>query len=90
MCIRDRNRSAAFVSAVCCLFPDGREISVRGECCGQLLTAPRGDGGFGYDPLFYVPELGMTMAEMPSEWKNRISHRGRALEKLKEELEKLV
>ena len=84
------NRRCSFVSAVCCVFPDGREITVRGECPGRLLTEPRGEGGFGYDPLFYMPEIGMTMAEMSPEVKNNVSHRARAMVKLKRELEKLL
>ena len=83
------DRAARFVSAVCCVFPDGKEITVRGECCGELLYEPRGSGGFGYDPLFYMPEQGMTMAELDSSMKNRVSHRAKALNKLYEELEKL-
>lgn len=84
------DRGAAFVAAVCCVFPDGREITVRGECRGQLLREERGTGGFGYDPLFYLPEFGMTMAEMTPEAKNGISHRGRALRLLKAELEQIL
>ncbi|MGI5971366.1 MAG: RdgB/HAM1 family non-canonical purine NTP pyrophosphatase [Oscillospiraceae bacterium] len=83
-----KDRSAKFVSAVCCLFPDGRSITVRGECEGVLLEEPRGEGGFGYDPLFFIPEEGMTMAELPPERKNEISHRAKALRKFKEELVK--
>lgn len=83
------DRAARFVSAVCCVFPDGKEITVRGECCGELLYEPRGSGGFGYDPLFYMPEQGMTMAELDSSMKNRVSHRAKALNKLYKELEKL-
>ena len=83
------DRAARFVSAVCCIFPDGREITVRGECCGELLYEPRGAGGFGYDPLFYMPEQKMSMAELDSDLKNRVSHRAKALNKLYKELEKL-
>ena len=56
--------------------------TVEGVCDGEITTAPRGDGNFGYDPVFYVPEVGKTMAEMSLEEKNRISHRGRGLQKL--------
>jgi XTP/dITP diphosphohydrolase len=56
---------------------------VEGECRGRITFAPRGKGGFGYDPIFFVPEFDKTMAELDPEEKNRISHRARALEKLK-------
>ena len=62
------------------LFPDGRKIVARGECPGVIARAPHGENGFGYDPVFYLPELGMTYAELPSEQKNAISHRARALQ----------
>ena len=78
--VPDGQRGAKFVSAVACVFPDGRELVCRGECPGQILREERGDGGFGYDPVFYLPELGMTYAELPSEQKNAISHRARALQ----------
>ena len=61
-------------------------LTAHGEVHGVLLTAPRGEGGFGYDPIFYVPELGVTTAEMTMEDKNKISHRGRALRELREKL----
>lgn len=83
-------RSAKFVSAVACVFPDGREFTFRGEAPGVILEEARGEGGFGYDPLFYVPELGMTYAELDKDTKNSVSHRARALglfaAKMKEEL----
>lgn len=84
-----KDRRAKFVSAVCCLFPDGREITVRGELKGELLHEARGEGGFGYDPLFYIAEKGCTMAELSAVEKNRISHRAIALGKLYTELEKM-
>ena len=80
------NRSARFVCCICCRFPDGREITARGECPGQILEGPRGKDGFGYDPVFYMPEYGKTMAEMTPVEKNAVSHRGRALERLAAEL----
>lgn len=83
------NRSARFVCCICCRFPDGREITARGECPGQILEGPRGKDGFGYDPVFYMPEYGKTMAEMTPEEKNAVSHRGRALERLAAELRKI-
>ncbi len=81
------NRACRFVSCICCAFPDGTRIVVRGECPGQLLHEARGTGGFGYDPVFYLPELGKAMAELTPNEKNQISHRGRALVALKKELE---
>lgn len=83
------NRSARFVCCICCRFPDGREITARGECPGQILEGPRGKDGFGYDPVFYMPEYGKTMAEMTPMEKNAVSHRGRALERLAAELWKI-
>ena len=68
------------------LFPDGREIVREGRCSGVLRDFYAGTNGFGYDPLFYVPEKGKTMAEMTMEEKNEISHRGKALELLVEAL----
>ena len=72
-------RSARFVCSIVCCFPDGGEVSAVGECPGSILTAPRGDGGFGYDPVFLVDGTGRSMAELTSEEKNSVSHRGRAL-----------
>ena len=80
-------RTARFVSAVAAVFPGGREITVRGQCHGVILREPRGENGFGYDPVFFVPEENGTFAEITQETKNRISHRGKALQKLKEQLE---
>lgn len=81
-------RTARFVSAICCLFPDGREIMVRGECEGSIAYAPRGEGGFGYDPVFLVGER--SYAQLTPEEKDAVSHRGRALRKLSEELKKVL
>ncbi len=77
-------RAAKFVSVVTLAFPDGYVESYRGESAGVILEGPRGAGGFGYDPLFFVPELGKTFAELTLEQKRRVSHRGRALEKMLE------
>ncbi|MBO7275555.1 MAG: RdgB/HAM1 family non-canonical purine NTP pyrophosphatase [Clostridia bacterium] len=82
------DRTARFVSAVCCVFPSGERITVRGECEGEIIDAPRGENGFGYDPVFYVPEYEQTFAEISPEIKNKISHRAHALEKLAIELKK--
>jgi len=73
------DRSAMFVSAIVCVFPNGDVLRARGECHGVILRAPRGENGFGYDPVFYIPELGRSMAELTMEEKNAISHRGAAL-----------
>ena len=73
-------RTARFVSTVCCCFPDGRHMTVRGECEGKIAFEPKGEGGFGYDPVFYLPELEKTYAELAPEEKNAISHRARALQ----------
>ena len=73
-------RTAKFVCVITCLWPDGRKIVARGECPGQILLAPQGQGGFGYDPVFYLPELQKTYAELRPEEKNAISHRARALQ----------
>ena len=78
--VPEKKRGAKFVCVITCLFPDGRKIVARGECPGVIARAPHGENGFGYDPVFYLPELGMTYAELPSEQKNAISHRARALQ----------
>lgn len=72
-------RGAAFRCVMAIAMPDGREELVEGECRGRICEEPKGANGFGYDPLFLVPEYGMTFAEIAPEVKNRISHRGRAL-----------
>ena len=88
--VPEDQRTAKFVCSIAVVRPDGSEFTVRGEICGVLHEKPMGDGGFGYDPIFYVPEFGMTTAQMTKEQKNSISHRGKAsramAEKLKEEL----
>lgn len=77
-------RQAKFVSVISVAFPDGRKISVRGECPGIIGFEEKGGNGFGYDPLFIVAEYNKTFAELQPHEKNRISHRAVALEKLKE------
>lgn len=79
---KDEERTAKFVCAIAVVRPDGTNFVVRGEVCGLLLKEPVGENGFGYDPIFYVPEFGMTTAQMPLEQKNSISHRGQALKKM--------
>lgn len=82
----DKDRGAKFVCVMVLIMGESRIVKVRGEIGGRILREPRGKNGFGYDPLFYVEELGKTFAEMSNEEKNSISHRGRALEKLREAL----
>ena len=84
--VPEEKRTARFVCAISAVLSDGSEYTVRGTVEGQIGYGQRGDGGFGYDPIFYVPEFGRTMAEMPAEEKNRVSHRGKALELMKEVL----
>jgi len=79
--LRDtEHRNAKFVCYIVCVFPDGEIISSNGECKGVIAKAPRGAGGFGYDPVFIAEGMDATMAELDEEIKNRISHRGKALE----------
>ena len=77
--VPDEKRTAHFATVIVCLFPDGKQITAAGQCDGQILRAPRGTNGFGYDPLFYYPPKGKTFAELSSEEKNAVSHRGRAM-----------
>lgn len=72
-------RTARFVSVITCCFPNGDVITARGECEGTIAFAPIGAGGFGYDPVFFLPELKKTFAQLSPEEKNAISHRGKAL-----------
>ena len=86
--IPDGKRQAKFVCVITLVTPDGKTIQARGEVHGELLRAPAGAGGFGYDPIFYYPPYGKTLAEVTTEEKNKVSHRAVALnifyEKLKE------
>ena len=81
--VPDAARGARFVCAIACAFPDGRILTTRGTIEGQIGYTIAGENGFGYDPIFYLPEYGMTTAQLTPEQKNRISHRGRALEAMK-------
>ena len=84
------DRRARFVCAIALAKPDGSiALLTEGVCPGEILTAPRGEGGFGYDPIFYVPEIGMTFSEMPLDVKQEISHRGRAFQTLLPQLDRL-
>ena len=86
--VPDGQRQAKFVAVITMVTPEGQVIQARGEIHGQLLRAPVGRNGFGYDPIFYYPPMGMSTAEMSSEDKNKVSHRANALkvfyQKLKE------
>ena len=84
--VPEEKRTAKFVCSIAVVRPDGSEFTVRGEVCGVLHEKPMGDGGFGYDPIFYVPEFGMTTAQMTKEQKNSISHRGKASRAMAERL----
>ena len=83
-------RTAKFVSVITCCFPNGDVISARGECPGTIAFAPMGEGGFGYDPVFFIPGLKKTFAQLTPEEKNAISHRGKALELFKAKLEEYL
>ena len=85
--VPDESRGAQFVSAIACVYPDGTEFAIRGICRGVILRENHGEGGFGYDPVFYVPEEGETFSSMAQERKNQISHRANALALTKAELE---
>ena len=82
--IPDEKRTARFVCTICCTYPDGKEIVVNGTCEGKIGYAPKGDGGFGYDPVFMVGDK--SFAELTAEEKDKISHRGNALKALAEAL----
>lgn len=87
--IPPERRTARYRAAVAIAAPDGRVWISEGACEGVILDAPRGENGFGYDPLFFVPEYGQTMAELDPRTKNRISHRARALAAARTVLERL-
>lgn len=82
------DRGARFVCVMAFIYPDGREIVVRGEVDGKIPLQECGDGGFGYDPVFFYPPIGRTFAQIPEYEKNRLSHRGRAARALGEALER--
>lgn len=82
--VPDEKRGARFVCVIACAYPDGRVETVRGVIEGKLAYEPKGENGFGYDPIFYYPEKGMTTGEMEPEEKNAISHRGQAVRKMAE------
>ncbi len=84
--VPDEKRTARFVCAIAAVFPDGRTFETRATIEGRIGYEEKGGNGFGYDPIFYLPEYGMYSAELAPEEKNRISHRGKALEEMKKVL----
>ncbi len=87
---RGAARTAKFVSVITCCFPGGEVLTARGECPGTIAFAPMGEGGFGYDPVFFLPKLKKTFAQLAPEEKNAVSHRGRALEAFQAKLEEYL
>lgn len=87
--VPEEKRTARFVCAIAAVLPDGREFTTRAAIEGRIGYEEKGEGGFGYDPIFYVPEFGKTTAELTADEKNQVSHRGKALQLMKEELRKL-
>ena len=88
--VPEEKRTARFVCAVAAAFPDGRVITVKDTMEGRIAFAPAGNGGFGYDPIFFFPPAGKTSAELTPEEKNAVSHRGKALRKMVAILEKEI
>lgn len=88
--VPDEERTGAYVCAIACVFPDGREFCVRGEARGRLLREYRGNGGFGYDPLFYFDQFGKTFAEVSAAEKHSVSHRGAAIRNFTKKLKELI
>lgn len=84
--IPEDDRTAHFTSAICCILSDGSKIEVEGRCDGRIAFEPSGDGGFGYDPVFLYGER--SYAQLTAEEKDKVSHRGKSLRKLQEELQK--
>ncbi len=87
---RGQERSARFICNIAAVLPDGRVVHTEAAMEGVIAREPAGDGGFGYDPILMVPEYGVTSAQLTMEQKNRISHRGKALEAMKQELRKIL
>lgn len=80
-------RSAHFTCAIACVFPNGDTLTAEGQCAGSIAYAPMGTDGFGYDPVFMIPDKAKTFAQMDAEEKNKISHRGKALREFSKKLE---
>jgi len=85
-----KNRKAAFECVISIAVPSGPALTYEGRCEGEITEEPRGEGGFGYDPVFFYPPLQKTFAEIPLEEKNKISHRGRALAEVREEFDRIL
>ncbi len=88
--VSGKDRSARFVAVIAAVFPDGRELVTRGTMEGIIGQEPLGENGFGYDPILFLPEYNKSSAELAPEEKNKISHRGKALEKMKTALEEAI
>ena len=88
--VSDEDRTARFVCAIACVMPDGREYSAEATYEGAIGYEERGEHGFGYDPIFYLPDRGVYSAELDPDEKNRISHRGKALRMMKELLSEIL
>ena len=87
--VPDEERSARFVCSMALAFPDGKVLTTTATMEGRIAYEIKGENGFGYDPIFFLPEFGMSSAEISPEQKNEISHRGKALRQMKEEIAKL-
>ena len=88
--VPDEKRTARYVCVIACIFPDGKEIIVKDTCEGKILTEYRGNGGFGYDPLFFVDKFGKTFAELSMQEKNTESHRGKAMRRFCQEFSRVL
>ncbi|UCC62951.1 MAG: RdgB/HAM1 family non-canonical purine NTP pyrophosphatase [Anaerolineae bacterium] len=88
--VPEEDRSARFRCVIALAAPDDRTWFTEGECAGRIIDTPRGSGGFGYDPIFFLPSYGCTMAELPPEEKNRVSHRARAAQAIRPILAQLI
>lgn len=88
--VPDEERTARFVCSIAAVMPDGEIVTTLGVIEGRIGYEEKGNNGFGYDPIFYVPEYGRTTAQLTEDEKNRISHRGKALQAMKEELRKRI
>lgn len=88
--VPDEKRTARFACAIACALPDGRVLTSYGAMEGRIGYEIRGENGFGYDPIFYLPECGCTSAEISPEQKNELSHRGKALRAMKEKLQVIL
>lgn len=88
--VQGKDRSARFVCSIAAVFPDGREFTTYATIEGEIAHESAGENGFGYDPIFFVPEFGKTTAQLSAEEKNKISHRGKALTMMKEILQKEI